>query len=120
MGGQALRLDEFDNVAVGIAHENAAAEAELAISERDDPGGNESVMSRAQGLRTSFYIGSYELCLPVHQVARALIGGHRAAITRREVFEQLNARAIGRAQARDAEPRAEHVVQVLLLGAVSS
>jgi len=56
--------------------------------------------------------------LPVRQVVCAEVGRAGPAITRVEVFEELDAGARLGAQAPDAQVGAEDGVQVLLLGAV--
>src|SRR5215207_3971733 len=57
--------------------------------------------------------------LPVHEVVGARVGGRGPPVARGEVFEEFYSDAAPRrAQRRDAQARAAHVVQVLLLGAV--
>ena len=118
---QSFRADpetELEEVAVGIAEQEARAESQLPVRQasrgqaRPTAGARrvEGAMPQVAGARA-----------PSASETRSLArtsGGHGPAVARREVLEELDARARRRAQRRDAQARAEDVVQVLLLGAV--
>src|SRR5207248_1007440 len=111
-GGRSRRpswLHHLQSMPVGVTHRDAAGEAQLVpgyghrarlpellerVVVRDQPG------------------------LPVDEVVRTLVGRERPAVTRAQVFQELDARPRRGTQPRDAEVRAEDGAQALLLGAV--
>jgi hypothetical protein len=55
---------------------------------------------------------------PMGDIVRAEIEGRRASISRREILEELDSWSLPRPERRDPQPRAKHIVQVLLLFSV--
>src|SRR5689334_7238609 len=56
--------------------------------------------------------------LPLEEIPGARIGWIRATVARCDVFEELHAGTGNRAKSRDAKPRSEDVIQMLLFGSV--
>src|SRR6266566_2118832 len=111
---------DLDDMAVGIAHEEAPVEAEGAILHPHDAGRHELRPRRGQPSCESCQVRARDERLPVDEVVRPLVGWGGAAVVRAQVLEELDAGPPPprRAQAGDPESRAGHVVEPLLLGAV--
>jgi len=76
------------------------------------------VIGISEILRSFVHAGSEKLCLPVDQVVCLLLRRVRAAVAWREIFQELHAGSGSRAQRRDAQAGAKHIVEALLFGAV--
>ena len=113
-----LSHDEPHTVTVGIARQCAGAESERQWrgrhrSRRDQ---GDPVISREREQRLEPF--RRQRRLPMSDVVRVKIDGCRPAIARREIFKELNARSLSRAQRGDSKSRAEYVVQVFLFDVV--
>src|SRR2546429_7816264 len=113
-----VRGDDLDDVAVGVAPQEAPIEAERATLHPDDAGRNESGTRRGQACGEGFRGRARDDCLPVDEIVRALVGWGGAAVAGAHVFEKFDTGPRRRAQTSDPEPRAGHGVEPLLLGAV--
>src|SRR5438046_572908 len=111
------RLHDLEYVSVRIADQEPLREAQLAPAERDRARGDKRrarLAERACGIA----VAADQAGLPVHHVVGALVGRDRPAVARRQVLEELDAGPARGPQRGDAQPGAEHAVQVLLLGPV--
>src|SRR5436190_18647450 len=96
-----VRGDDLDDVAVGVAHQEAPIEAERAILHPDDAGRNESGTRRGQACGEGFRGRARDDCLPVDEIVRALVGWGGAAVAGAHVFEKFDTGPRRRAQTRD-------------------
>jgi hypothetical protein len=87
---RALLRGELHNVTVRIAHQDGARDPERRVRELHHASGHEVVARRA------IRVGE-ERRLPVYEIVGVLVGRHRTAVARREVFEQLDSRSGSRA-----------------------
>src|SRR5207249_5716256 len=110
-------LDQLHHVSVGIVDADRAMEAELGLRGLDPAWRDEPLAAPRERRRRLGGVAGDEARLPVREVVGAESGGDRSAVARREVLEELDARARSRSETGNAEPRPEHVVQMLLLGA---
>jgi hypothetical protein len=94
-------------VSVGIAHGDAAGEAELALGDRHRVARPDALERRV--------VPRDEACAPVDEIVRALVGWKRAPGAGSEVLEELDAGPVVGPQTRDPQVRAAHRVQPLLL-----
>src|SRR3989475_779271 len=113
-----VRGDDLDDVAVGVAHQEAPIEAERTILHPDDAWRHELRARSDQPSREPCRVCARDERLPVDEIVRVLVGWGGAAVAGANVFEKLDTGPRRRAQTSDPEPRAGHVVEPLLFGAV--
>ena len=102
-------------MAVGVAGHQSLGKAQTIVRRPGDAGRHEAGRGVAERIGGRIDIGASQVDLPVPEVARAGVGGKRPAVARGQVLEELDARAVGRAQRGYEKARAENVVQPLLL-----
>ena len=80
---------------------------------RDEPG-----FCISHGSDRLFGVVGFELGLPVNDIVGMFIERNGTTVARAQIFEQFNSRTGRRAQCCDAQTGAEHVVEMILFGAV--
>src|SRR6266702_2990056 len=100
-------------MSVGIPYHNCLLETQLHLLIRHHARRNKGGLG--QPAHGSVGVWRNQDRLPVDDVVCMFIGWERASITGSEVFQQLNARAVGGAQCCDPQMRAEDVIEMLLL-----
>src|SRR5690242_3714764 len=98
-------VDEADGVTVAVAHEEPAREAERARVDRRDVRGDERELARRREQRRQAWCAHRDL--PMRDVVGLEIDRRGTPVPRRAVLEELDARAAGGSQGRDAEADAE-------------
>jgi len=102
-------------MAVGVAGHQSLGKAQTIVRKLRDAGRHEARAAVAERIGGWIDIGGAQVDLPVPEVARTRVARKPPPVARGQVLEELDARALGRTQGRDAEARAENVVQPLLL-----
>ncbi len=113
-----LFLLYLDGMTIGVTHHNRLLEPELYLWIRSQARRNKAHVIRDQLARSPVGISSQHDRLPVNHIVSALIGREGASITRREVFQQLDAGASCCPQCRNPQMRPKNVVQMFLFSAV--
>src|SRR5262245_43095207 len=113
-----LFLDEPERVPIRVADCQSPSKCGLTVAEFHASRRSERELTGPHPSFGILYVGRTEVCLPLEQVAGAGIGGIGTAVSRGDVFEELDARTRRRTKRRDSQPSPKHVVQMLLLDAV--
>src|SRR5262245_47170716 len=96
---------------VWVADQKTLTESQVLAWETDDSGRNGRKLTIARCLcRRSKVLSEYP-SLPVRDVVGLSVDQHRTSISRRQVFQELDARPGLRAQGSDAQPSSEHIVK---------
>src|SRR6266478_3233517 len=105
-------------VSVGISDDHAGVKSERPVVRSRRIGREKPRTSGPQLPRCSVRLARAQVDLPVPEVIRCRVRRGGAAGPRCEILEELDSRTLCGAQRGDAQVRAEHIVEMLLLGAV--
>ncbi len=102
-------------MAIRVGDESSLAKAEPGVGQAHRAGRHERNPLPEQPRREPRHVRRQEIRLPVQEIVGPCAGRPRPPAPGRKILQELDARPAGRAQPGDAQPGAEHPVQVLLL-----
>src|SRR4051812_46645077 len=113
-----LLFGDLDGMSVGIANNDGLPESRIRAREFNHSRGDEGGPKLSKILLGFRRADPHKPGLPVDEIVGVLFHWIRAAVARRQIFQELDSRTRSCVKRSDAQPRSEYVVQAFLLRTV--